>query len=664
RVGSIEGVGTRAEIAAAEAALAALPAGFEAETEFTIFDDGSPMTLNAIKDASGTILSGKLPFGARPSDLGLPTFPEAITIAEIEGPTPDFLARARLALDTLRMLADGTLRMEATAIELTGHGTRSQIARALDLFDRLPDDMAAAIDLTPLDDGLPLGLTAEKSGGTVTLVGKMPFGTQAAALGLESFGEAMIVSEIDAKAANFLTTAQVGLSALTAFEDGKLVVQDAEEVDGPALLTLTGTVTRAGLQAVNAALGALPARVAPAIDVAFADDGTPLRLAAFWDGTRLEATGKLPFDADFEDLGLDAPGPALQIAEIDAQSAAFLDVVEDGLDALRALEEGSFNLADASDLGGAPSVTLAGVARTPVEERLARDALEDYDATLTITLLDDGAPPVFALSFNATTGAALTGKLPDGLSTSEFADALGIAAVETDVIEGLVGDADGLAEDIAALATWLPEVENLTLEYDGRRWTNFAITPLPGVNVGLLRNGLRADLGIRPTVSEGPPLSMGTERVNAATGQRERLTPSGWLRVFDFTPSLARCDEASAAILETAKITFLSSSSRLDARSLRAINALSGAVLHCLEALPMLTVEVGGHTDARGGAQGNLALSQNRANAVAVALIDRGVPADAVTAVGFGETQPIADNGTAEGRAQNRRTTLSWSANQ
>ena len=242
RLGSIEGVGTRVEIAAAEAALAALPAGFEAETTFTIFDDGRPMALNAVKDASGTMLSGKLPFGARPSDLGLPTFPDGITIAEIEGPTPDFLARARLALDTLRMLADATLRMEATAIELTGHGTRSQIARALDLLDRLPDDMAAAIDLTPLDDGLPLGLTAEKSGGTVTLVGKMPFGTQAAALGLESFGEAMSVSEIDAKAANFLTTAQVGLSALTAFEDGKLVVQDAEEVDGPALLTLPGTV--------------------------------------------------------------------------------------------------------------------------------------------------------------------------------------------------------------------------------------------------------------------------------------------------------------------------------------------------------------------------------------------------------------------------------------
>ena len=48
-------------------------------------------------------------------------------------------------------------------------------------------------------------------------------------------------------------------------------------------------------------------------------------------------------------------------------------------------------------------------------------------------------------------------------------------------------------------------------------------------------------------------------------------------------------------------------------------------------------------------------LSQNRANAVMAELVKNGVASNRITAVGFGETMPIADNKTAEGRAQNRR---------
>ncbi|MGB7205332.1 MAG: OmpA family protein, partial [Anderseniella sp.] len=52
----------------------------------------------------------------------------------------------------------------------------------------------------------------------------------------------------------------------------------------------------------------------------------------------------------------------------------------------------------------------------------------------------------------------------------------------------------------------------------------------------------------------------------------------------------------------------------------------------------------------------NQALSQRRANAVRDALIARGAKAEHLTAVGYGEDQPIADNKTKEGRAANRRT--------
>lgn len=66
-------------------------------------------------------------------------------------------------------------------------------------------------------------------------------------------------------------------------------------------------------------------------------------------------------------------------------------------------------------------------------------------------------------------------------------------------------------------------------------------------------------------------------------------------------------------------------------------------------------VEVGGHTDADGDEALNQDISQQRAEAVVEYLTGQGVPADSLTAVGYGESQPIAPNDTAENKAQNRR---------
>ncbi len=67
-------------------------------------------------------------------------------------------------------------------------------------------------------------------------------------------------------------------------------------------------------------------------------------------------------------------------------------------------------------------------------------------------------------------------------------------------------------------------------------------------------------------------------------------------------------------------------------------------------------IELGGHTDNVGSAASNLKLSQDRANVVRDYLISKGIDAARVTAKGYGMTKPIANNKTAEGRAQNRRT--------
>ncbi len=78
-------------------------------------------------------------------------------------------------------------------------------------------------------------------------------------------------------------------------------------------------------------------------------------------------------------------------------------------------------------------------------------------------------------------------------------------------------------------------------------------------------------------------------------------------------------------------------------------------VAEALLSRPEVRGEVSGHTDNTGSATANQRLSQKRAEAVRQYLIDQGVAGDRLTAVGYGESKPIASNETEAGRARNRR---------
>ena len=73
---------------------------------------------------------------------------------------------------------------------------------------------------------------------------------------------------------------------------------------------------------------------------------------------------------------------------------------------------------------------------------------------------------------------------------------------------------------------------------------------------------------------------------------------------------------------------------------------------------PDSDILVKGHTDGTGSERYNLELSKGRAKAVNEYLIDEGVAGQRITAIGFGETFPVAPNDTAEGRQKNRRVEI------
>ena len=83
-----------------------------------------------------------------------------------------------------------------------------------------------------------------------------------------------------------------------------------------------------------------------------------------------------------------------------------------------------------------------------------------------------------------------------------------------------------------------------------------------------------------------------------------------------------------------------------------------GDVLSLLRAQPEWKMKIEGHTDSTGTKAGNITLSQQRAAAVVAWLVKNGVAKTRLTAVGMGDTKPVAENGTDAGRARNRRVEL------
>ena len=81
-------------------------------------------------------------------------------------------------------------------------------------------------------------------------------------------------------------------------------------------------------------------------------------------------------------------------------------------------------------------------------------------------------------------------------------------------------------------------------------------------------------------------------------------------------------------------------------------------VVQLMKDNPTLKIQINGHTDNAGRSADNIVLSENRARSVTAYLVSRGIAADRLSSKGWGDTKPIADNTTSEGRAQNRRTEL------
>lgn len=120
------------------------------------------------------------------------------------------------------------------------------------------------------------------------------------------------------------------------------------------------------------------------------------------------------------------------------------------------------------------------------------------------------------------------------------------------------------------------------------------------------------------------------------------------------TPRGDKVDANGCSLTFRLEVLFETNSDRLTAASMTYLDQVAAR----LNELPSVTGVIEGHTDNAGSDAHNQGLSERRAKAVRDYLVSKAVSGSRLQSEGFGETKPIADNATAEGRSQNRRVVL------
>lgn len=135
------------------------------------------------------------------------------------------------------------------------------------------------------------------------------------------------------------------------------------------------------------------------------------------------------------------------------------------------------------------------------------------------------------------------------------------------------------------------------------------------------------------------------QKFNIQVVYEEKLDPIAAL------PTPEECVNGINAILAEKKISFAPGSETLSPDSGPILDRIAALVKECQD----VEMEIAGHTDSQGREKMNLNLSQGRSEAVLSALMARRILTSRITAQGYGETSPIADNDTEDGREANRR---------
>jgi OmpA-OmpF porin, OOP family len=356
-----------------------------------------------------------------------------------------------------------------------------------------------------------------------------------------------------------------------------------------------------------------------------------------------------------------------RITVSDAAGSEALPPAPDGLGALAALDKGLLLLTPAG-------VTLSGSTGS-AQVATASSGLE----------AKEGAPwQVFVAGPGQASSAVLTAaKTPDGkieargAVTSDAAKASIIQALSAGGLKvvdlltvqsaGLPGDWDKRALAGASAITKLDwgimsiDAERSSLRGAGPQGEMGAIK----ADIG---DGWTKDLLVRAENAE-PGMQAEMDKLRASrddlAAQLAKLQEDAATKAVvevaaaPASPAKADCESAISKLLAGGAVRFDPNSAEISKDAYGLIKKLANAARPCVQS-NALGLVISGHTDNQGSPKSNLELSRRRAETVRKAFAALGLNGDAMSAKGFGESKPVADNGSDEGRQANRRIGFDW----
>lgn len=322
-------------------------------------------------------------------------------------------------------------------------------------------------------------------------------------------------------------------------------------------------------------------------------------------------------------------------------SPSWAEAAETGIAALDALGAGTITFSDAD-------VTL-----------LADEGVSQASFDRVVGELQTALPPLFSLNATLPRKASAPAQGP-----AEFTAALAPETGRVEIRGRLADEVQRAAVDSYARARFGTAEVYVATRFDPELPDGWTLRVLAGLEaLAELEHGtllVRADTvqiaGVtgsqngRARISQILSGKLGQGKTfKVEVSYDERLDPLAAL------PTPEECEVAVTAVLSLKKITFTPGSAEIDASAGSVMNALAIALTDCTA----IKMEIAGHTDAQGSEEGNRALSQARAEAVLLALQGRQVDVSGMLAKGYGESVPIADNGSDIGREANRRIEFS-----